>query len=422
MGINVPQRALACCVLLLTLGSALAVQAQVEGEQANVLAVEIAPERVIKPQFVRPLFALNEQGHNDASPIWAEGGGLLAFERAEESRREIVIARSDGSVVKSVYFQNNQDDLGLGALLADLGKSVSYNSGIAWAKNADRFVFMSNGGEGNYDIFLGSLSADAVQRLTHDAQKDGQPSWSPTEDKVIFVSGRTGIAQLFLFDVGSQRTERLSKGEHSYLYPRWSPDGKRIAAIYGENENHDIVLIDNLPGAVPVVVASPAAVSSPVVATSTVTAPSEKRLTSWRYDELSPSWSPDGKYIAFYSNYNIQDDPKIWSLLVVEAEGNVATTNEQMAAKVVANNVIPDVSSGPAWFPDSRRIAYVLNDKQDYNPIHVVEVASRNSSRLETGTSINHDLAISSNGFIAFRAQVDQWDQIFLAKLPGVSE
>jgi Tol biopolymer transport system component len=84
--------------------------------------------------------------------------------------------------------------------------------------------------------------------------------------------------------------------------------------------------------------------------------------------------------------------------------------------------VVPDVSSGPAWLPDGKRIAYVRNDKQDYSPIYVVDVNTRKGSRLETGTSINHDLSVSSNGIIAFRAQVEQWDQIFLVKLPEVAE
>jgi len=30
---------------------------------------------------------------------------------------------------------------------------------------------------------------------------------------------------------------------------------------------------------------------------------------------------------------------------------------------------------------------------------------------------MNHDVTCSSSGVIAFRAQVDQWDQVYLAKL-----
>ena len=36
---------------------------------------------------------------------------------------------------------------------------------------------------------------------------------------------------------------------------------------------------------------------------------------------------------------------------------------------------------------------------------------------LRTGTKMNHDVTCSRGGLIAFRAQVDQWDQVYVAKL-----
>jgi Tol biopolymer transport system component len=358
-------------------------------------------ESEIVPAFVRPLFPRLEKGRNDSSPSWAPDGELIAVERAEEARREIVIAWPDGMVARTVYYQANEDDPGLGALLPGLGKSVSYNSGFTWSPAGARFVFMSNAGEGNYDLYLGNFAGKAAERLTRDPQKDGQPHWSPNGGPVVFVSGRSGAAQLFLLDVDTRRTIPISNGDQAYLYPRWSPDGRRIAAMHGANENHDIVVLDGVPPKL--------GAAGPEV--------KQRFLTTWLHDDLSPSWSPDGKRIAFYSNYNAENDPKTWSLVVVEADGSAPTEGDGLVARVVAHNVIPDVSMGPAWLPDSKRIAYVRNDKHAYNPIYIVDVESKQSRRLATGTNINHDLATSPSGVLAFRAQVDQWDQIFLVKL-----
>jgi hypothetical protein len=79
--------------------------------------------------------------------------------------------------------------------------------------------------------------------------------------------------------------------------------------------------------------------------------------------------------------------------------------------------VVPDVERGPAWLPDSRRIAYVRDERQAYYPISIADVERRSSTVVRTGTRMNHDVAVSPEGLLAFRAQVDQWDQVFIAKL-----
>ena len=165
--------------------------------------------------------------------------------------------------------------------------------------------------------------------------------------------------------------------------------------IYGSNENHDIYLI--------------ADIERPFKAL--------KPLTRWEHDDLRPVWSPDGQKIAFYTNYNLQNDPKTWSIAVIASDGSDPDQGEGLAAKVVARNVIPDIERRPAWMPDSQRIVYVKNDKKTYNPIYVVHIQDKTDQPIKTETKMNHDVVCSKNGTLAFRAQTNQWDHIYIARL-----
>jgi Tol biopolymer transport system component len=254
---------------------------------------------------------------------------------------------------------------------------------------------MSNGGEGNYDLYLTELGGKTVTRLTDHKEKDGQAHWSPAGNTIVFTSGRTGKGDIYLIDSATRALTRITRGNREYLYPQWSPDGKRIAMIGGSNENHDIYVITD------------------------ITKPQEslKALTSWPFDDIRPVWSPDGKKIAFYSNYNAAGDPKLWSILVIAADGSDPAQGDGLAAKTVATEVIPDVERGPAWMPDSARIIYVKDDRHEYNPLYVADARNGTATPVRTETKMNHDVSCSATGAIAFRAQVDQWDQIFVMKL-----
>ncbi len=352
---------------------------------------------IIEPLFVKPLVQI-ETGRNDSNPVWSRQGTLIAFERSSGDKKEIIIARPDGSIVQTLYFQLSENRREEKFFFPGVYEEVSYNAGLSWSPQGNRVVFMSNGGEGNYDLYLKDISSmptATTTRLTNHKEKNGHAHWSPVADSIVFVSGRTGKGDVYLLDTATRGLTRLTRGGKPYLYPQWSPDGKRIAVMHGSNENHDIYLIGD------------------------VTKPVEtlKALTTWTYDDLRPMWSPDGKKIAFYSNVNPAGDPKIWSLMVIAADGSDSPAGDGLAAKVVAQDIIPDVERGPAWMPDSAQIVYVKNDRVGFNPIYIVNIKEKTSRLVKTGTKMNHDITCSSDGVIAYRAQVNQWDQIFLMKL-----
>ena len=349
---------------------------------------------LIEPLFVRPLVKI-ESGRNDSNPVWSPRGAFVAFERSVGDKKEIRIALPDGTPIQTVYFMLSDNHKETKFFLPGVSEETSYNAGITWAPDQCRFVYMSNGGEGNYDIYLQDLGVKAPIRLTDHKEKDGQADWSPVADRVVLVSGRTGNGDIYLLDLKTRGLTRLTGGGKAYLYPRWSPGGERLVMMHGSNENHHILVIND--------------VARPVE--------SQKRLTTWPYDDLRPVWSPDGKKIAFYSNYNPDGDPKRWSVVVIAADGSDPTEGEGLVAKVVAMDVIPDVEMGPSWMPDSSRIVFVKNDRQEYNPIYVADLKQKTVVPLKTETKMNHDITCSVDGTIAFRAQVDQWDQVFVMKL-----
>jgi Tol biopolymer transport system component len=345
------------------------------------------------PRFVRPL-----GGHvaesNDGNPVWSPGGTYIAFERSAGDGREIVIARPDGSVVRTVLLSGGEE-APPPFLFPDGEERKSYSSGISWSPGGDRFVFMSNGGEGNYDLYLGGRDG-AVTRLTEHKEKDGHAHWSPAHDNLlVFVSGRTGEGDVFLLNVRTRELTRLTEGTGECLYPRWSPDGKRVAVMCGGNENHDIFVIGD--------------VSRPAETT--------KALTGWKWDDIRPAWSPDGAKIAFYTNFDPASGPGSWSIAVVDSGGTPSREGGPPAPRIVATDVVPDVETGPSWMPDGAGIVFVRNDRKEYNPIFIADVSTGVVRPVETETKMNHDVACSPEGIVAFRAQVDQWDRIFIARL-----
>jgi Tol biopolymer transport system component len=360
---------------------------------------EPAPEPIsvwtLAPDFIRPLTPI-QAGHNDSNPVWSPSGKMLAFERSIGDQRKIVIALRDGTIIKTIYFQAPEEEDVLDIFLPGITDAASYNAGVSWSGNGHGLVFMSNAGSGNYDLYLLSdlLQAQPLRLTRHDG-KESNPDWSPLGQQLVYVSGSTGKADIFTMDLLSHKSRRITHGNKLYLYPQWSPDGRKITMIYGSNENHDVWVIENL--------------NAPLK--------SAHALTTWRYDDLRPVWSPDGSKIAFYSNYNLQGDQKMWCIIVVAADGSDIATADDLSANVVAYQVIPDIEQGPAWMPDSRHIVYVQNDLQKFNPIYLVDIEERTPIAVQTHTKMNHDVSCTRDGTLAFRAQVEQWDHIYIAKI-----
>jgi eukaryotic-like serine/threonine-protein kinase len=130
------------------------------------------------------------------------------------------------------------------------------------------------------DIWLIDLERGTQIRLTTDPSPDGFPSWSPSGDRVIFLSTRNRATSIYQKPSNGASPEQplVSSAELKYN-PQWSPDGQSI--IYSQvntKTNSDLYLLSLGGGREP----------TPLLQTTFI--------------EGQARFSPNGRWIAYISN------------------------------------------------------------------------------------------------------------------------
>ena len=113
---------------------------------------------------------------------------------------------------------------------------------FAKAPTTPKILFTSTR-DGNREVYMMNPDGSEQVNLTQHPATDLQAAWSPTGEKILFVSNRRdlrprGRRDLYLMDTDGSNVRRVFKKkiEGWRTSPTWSPDGKQIAynQIYWE--------------------------------------------------------------------------------------------------------------------------------------------------------------------------------------------
>lgn len=377
--------------------------------ELEILNIQLVEEKAGPYNSYNPQFSFNEE--------------YIAFEISHEMFNKIYIYRinkpasteDSGYAFDKVQEVHLEESFGEELIEEFFESSIqeSFNYEFTWFPKGSSYIFTSNAGMGEYNLFVGSAENDdaafvRVQHrlkpknfgsyfmMTEDVKKDGQARVSPDGTRIVFTSGRTGNGDLYLLDLITGDLKRLTRSEYTDFFPRWSPDGKNIVFTTGGKQAHDIHVIRNVGK----------------------DNEREEVLIKWFFDDVLPKYSPDGEKISFYTTYNEEHDPfntKRWGLMIIPSYGSAPEAGNALIEYFHAPDVIKDNIQGTAWFPDSTHIIFAKNIDSDYNPVYIYNIETREESFVKTDTNINHDITVSPHGLISFRAQVLGWDRVFIA-------
>ncbi|HEY7754007.1 MAG TPA: S9 family peptidase [Steroidobacteraceae bacterium] len=224
--------------------------------------------------------------------------------------------------------------------------------------------------------------------LTHTADaSEWSPAYSPDGRTIAFLSDRGGEdaeTQVWLMPAAGGEAEQATEFPGGVLEFAWSPDSGRLAVIASDPERAENE--KEPPKPEPVVIeryyfkedyAGLLTDRRQHLYAFDVKTREAVQLTGGPNDEYLPSWSPDGRLIAYATKRGDDPDRHLnWDIYLVEPRAGAI---ERRLTTAEGADVDPSWESRPEWSPDSRRIAYLRSGDDRhiyYKPwqLHVIDV------------------------------------------------
>ena len=191
-------------------------------------------------EIEKKLISANSDPHFDAlgfmetSGDWSPDGGQFVFTVTAQGDNELaIIDVESGNITKKI------DVEGIGAIKSP-----------AWSPDGTFIAFSGLKG-GISDIYTWNIDTEELNQLTDDKYADLQPTWSPDQSSIAFVSDRYdgsdfdqltyGKFGLAFLDLESEELSTLEPfGEVKHTNPQYAPDGRSIYFISDQDGFSDI--------------------------------------------------------------------------------------------------------------------------------------------------------------------------------------
>lgn len=221
-------------------------------------------------------------------------------------------------------------------------------------------AFTSTRNSEHANIYVQRVDGTSVVQLTDDSADDAFPSFSPDGKSIAFSSNRGGAWSVYTMDFDGRNVVQVTNGPGQAVHPSFSPDGRQL--VYssqnprsGQWELWTVSLDSN-----------------------------QKRMIGYG---LFPSWSPDKQVNRIAFQRARQRGSHLFELWTLELLNGEATRVTQVAESPVAAIL------SPSWSPDGKKLAFATvaesGSVQGTRDIWVVDANGGQVRRLTEGGASN---------------------------------
>lgn len=265
---------------------------------------------------------------------------------------------------------------------------------------------------GNAHIWMISVDGKTERQLTNSEQSESSPRWSPDGKYLAFTSSRPGAArgnQVWLLPRDGGEAFQLTDTKGRLSSYEWSPDSQRLAVVIGDPDpdapNPDAPAAQapanngggrgrggaGGPAPKPIVIDRyhfkqdgqgyiTGHRHSYIYIFDIATRKTDRLTTQTKWDEGGPSWSPDGRFIAFSSNHVADPDRDPGGQIYI-AEAKPGTA-EKMLTALDGHAGGGGRGGKPEWSPDGKWLAFLQGEDKKwgaYSQEHLAVVPSDGS-------------------------------------------